>query len=269
MSEIMQTLQSLILQYGLRLIGSIVIFLVGRWVSRLLVNALKKLMEKGKVDPTLVLFLSNVLFYLLIVVVIIAALGNLGVDTTSALAILGGASLAVGFALQDSLGNLAAGVMIILLRPYRVGDVIEVNGEIGEVADIKIFHTQLITLRNKVIFIPNNEVIAGNIVNYTEKDAYRLDIVFGIGYDDDLLKAKQVLMEILEADERVMQTPAPSVIVGELGDNCVNLVARPWVRFKQSPAIQAHMTEQVKLRFDAEGISFPFPQRDVHLFQMS
>ncbi len=269
MSEIMQTLQGLVLEYGLSLAGSIVIFLVGRWVSRLLVTAFRKVMEKGKVDPTLVSFLSNVLFYLLIVVVIIAGLGNLGVDTTSALAILGGASLAVGFALQDSLGNLAAGVMIILLRPYRLHDVIEVNGEVGEVTEIKIFHTQLTTLRNKVIFVPNNEVIAGNIVNYTEKDVYRLDMVFGIGYDDDLLKAKQVLMEILQSDERVLQTPAPSVIVGELGDNSVNLVARPWVRFKESPAIQAYMTEQVKLRFDKEGISFPFPQRDVHLFQAS
>ena len=267
MSEFMQMLQGLFLEYGLSLVGSIVIFLVGRWLSRLLVNTLKRVMEKGKVDPTLVSFLSNVLFYLLIVVVILAALGNLGVDTTSALAILGGASLAVGFALQDSLGNVAAGVLIILSRPYRVGDFIEVNGEMGEVTEIKIFHTQLTTRRNKVVFIPNNEVIAGNIVNYSEKDAYRLDMVFGIGYDDDLLKAKQVLMDILVSDERVMQTPAPSVIVSELGDNSVNLVARPWIHYKNSPAIQADITEQVKLRFDAEGISFPFPQRDVHLFQ--
>ena len=188
MSDILVTLQGLVLQYGLSLLGSIVIFFVGRWVARILVNGLTAMMQKSKVDPTLAAFLSNVLFYVLIVLVIIAALGNLGVDTTSALAILGGASLAIGFALQDSLGNLAAGVMIILLRPYRMGDVIEVNGELGEVSDIKIFHTQLVTLRNKVIFIPNNEVIAGNIINYTEKNAYRLDMVIGIGYDDDLFE---------------------------------------------------------------------------------
>jgi len=228
---------------------------------------LKQIMGKSQVDATLVSFASNVLFYLLIGLVMIAALGNLGVPTTSVVALLGGAALAIGFALQDSLGNLAAGVMIILLRPYRLGDVIEVNGEVGEVTEIKIFHTQLTTRTNKVIFIPNNEVIAGNIVNYTEKDVYRLDMVFGIGYDDDLLKAKNVLLQILAADERVKSTPAPTVIVGELGDNSVNLVARPWIHFKDHPAIQADVTEQVKLRFDEEGISFPFPQRDVHLFQ--
>ncbi|MCA9929405.1 MAG: mechanosensitive ion channel, partial [Anaerolineales bacterium] len=219
MSDMIQLVQQLAVTYGVRLLGSIAIFIIGRWAARFIMAHLKRIMASSKVDATLVSFVGNILYYLLFALVIIAALGNLGIPMTSVVALLGGITLAVGFALQDSLSNLAAGVMIILLRPYRLGDIIEVNGEVGEATDIKIFHTQLTTLTNKVIFIPDNEVIAGNIVNYTEKDVYRLDMVFGIGYDDDLLKAKNILMQILKADERVKTTPAPSVIVGELGDN--------------------------------------------------
>ncbi|MCP5094161.1 MAG: mechanosensitive ion channel [Chloroflexi bacterium] len=267
MTQFLEQLEQLAAAYGLKILGAIAIFFIGRWAAKILANAVKKLMEKSRVDQTLISFLNNLIYYILILLVIVAALGNLGVETTSIIAILGGATLAIGFALQDSLGNIAAGVMIIMLRPYRLKDIIGVNDEIGEVTDIQIFHTALITPTNKVTLIPNSQIISGNIVNYTEKGLYRYDMVFGIGYDDDLLKAKKVLLEILQDNEHIATTPAPAVIVGELGDNSVNLVAQPWIPFGIHPKVQAQITEQVKLRFDQEQISFPYPQRDVHLFQ--
>lgn len=269
MSKYVETIQALAASYGLRLLGAIAILLIGRWLARKLVDGSKRLMTKAQIDETLVSFLGNVLYYLLIAVILIAALGNLGVATTSVVAILGAATLAIGLALQDSLGNLAAGVMVILLRPYRAGDFVIINGETGFVRDIQIFHTTLTTPNNETIFIPNLDALSGNITNYSKEDLVRLELLFGIGYEDDLLKAKRILQELMSADERVAAEPAPSVIVGELADSSVNLVARPYVHVADMPAITADMTEQVKLRFDAEGISIPFPQRDVHLFQAS
>lgn len=266
MSDFVDQIPTLLATYGLKLLGSIVIFLVGRWLVGVLIRMAKRAMMSSKIDATLANFASNILYYLLFAIVIIATLGNLGIPTTSIVAILGGLTLALGLALQDSLGNLAAGIMIILLRPYKLSDVIEVNGETGEVADIKIFHTKLINLQNKVVFIPNNEVISGNIVNYTEAGLYRHDMVFGIGYSDNIRKAKEILLEIVKSHDKVMSDPAPSVIVGELGDSSVNLVARAWLNFTDNPAVSAYVTEQVKLQFDEAGISIPFPQRDVHLF---
>ncbi len=267
MDQFIENLPALAAEYGLALLGSIAIFIIGRWIARLLINAVKTALHRSNVDETLISFLSNVLYYVMFAVIIVAALNNLGIPTTSIVAILGAATLAVGLALQDSLGNLAAGVMIILLRPYRVGDFVEINSEEGEVSEIKIFHTKLETPRNKLVYVPNNEVISGNITNYTEKGIYRYDMVFGIGYGDELLKAKRLLLEILEEHDAVLADPAPTVTVGELADSSVNLVARPWIQYLDRVGIQADVTEQVKLRFDAAGISIPFPQRDVHLYQ--
>jgi small conductance mechanosensitive channel len=267
MTQLIDQLQQLGIDYGLNLVGSILILFIGRWAAKLITKGLMRLMERGRIDQTLLSFFNNLAFYLLMLLVIVAALGNLGFETTSLIAILGGATLAIGFALQDSLGNIAAGVMIILLRPYRINDFIGVEDEVGKVTDIKIFHTQVVTTKNKVILIPNNQILTNNIINYSEKELYRHDMVFGIGYGDDLLKAKQILLDILIDDPRIAQEPAPIVIVGELGDSSVNLVAQPWVDFSQHPKIEAAVTEQVKLRFDAENITIPFPQRDVHLFQ--
>ncbi len=269
MSKYVETIQTLAANYGLRLLGAIAILLIGRWLAQKLVDASKKLMAKAQIDETLVSFLGNVLYYLLLVVVIIAALGNLGIATTSVVAVLGAATLAIGLALQDSLGNLAAGVMVILLRPYRAGDFVIIGGETGFVRDIQIFHTTLTTPNNETIFIPNQDALSSNITNYSKEELVRLELLFGIGYEDDLLKAKRLLQELMAADERVAAEPAPSVIVGELADSSVNLVARPYVHVSDMPAVTADMTEQVKLRFDAEGISIPFPQRDVHLFNAS
>jgi small conductance mechanosensitive channel len=265
MEGIGNSLQTLTVDYGLRVLGSIAIFIIGRWLAHVVIDGLKRLLERSKVDQTLISFLGNVLYYLLLAVVIIAALGNVGVATTSVVAVLGAATLAIGLALQDSLGNLAAGVMIILLRPYRLNDFVVINDETGFVSDIQIFHTTLTTLDNKTIFIPNNDALSGNIVNYSKTELIRLELTVGIGYEDDLLKAKRVLLDIVQADERVAADPKPTVIVAELADSSVNLTVRPYVHVNDMPGVTAAVTEQAKLRFDAEGISIPFPQRDVHL----
>lgn len=269
MDQLFETLPTLAATYGFKVLGSIAIFIVGRWLDDILVEAAKRAMRAANIDSTLINFAGNILYYLLFAIVIVAALGNLGIPTTSIVAILGGLTLALGLALQDSLGNLAAGIMIILLRPYKLGDFVEINGETGEVTSIKIFHTQLTTLFQKVVYVPNNEVISGNITNYSEKELYRFDLVYGIGYDDDIKKAKQILLDIMRDGHLILDDPEPSVGVKELGDSSVNLVARPWIRFRDNPKVTMYMTEEVKLRFDAAGISIPFPQRDVHLFNQN
>ena len=265
--DIVEVLTGYLLDYGLRILGAVAIFLIGRWVARILVNWLKKALNGVKVDMTLTNFFGNVVFYLLFFVILIASLNVLGIPTTSVVAILGAATLAIGLALQDSLGNLAAGVMIILLRPYKVGDWVKINDAEGFVDDIQIFHTRIRNNNQIYIYIPNNDVIDGNIINYSTEALVRLNLDYGIGYGDDILKAKQVLLDIVKADARVVAEPVPDVIVSSLGDSSVNLTVRPYVDVHDIPGVTAATTEQVKLRFDAEGISIPFPQRDVHLFQ--
>ena len=266
MEQLVEQLPTLLATYGFRILGSIAIFVIGRWLIGFIIKLVKKGMIRSQVDQTLINFGTNILYYLMFAVVIVAALGNLGIPTTSIVAILGGLTLALGLALQDSLGNFAAGIMIIVLRPYKLGDMVEINDEYGEVIDVKIFHTKIKTPQNKVVYVPNSEVIGGNITNYSDEGIYRYDMVFGIGYDDDIRKAKQIILEVLQSDDRIESEPAPEVWVSELADSSVNLVARPWINFKQHPSIKANITEQVKLRFDEAGISIPFPQRDVHLF---
>ena len=267
MNDLLTMLQTLAVTYGLRVLGSIAIFIFGRWLARITVDGLRRLLVKAQVDRTLVFFLGNVLYYVLLAVVFVAALSNIGIPTTSIVAILGATTLAIGLAMQDSLANLAAGVVIIMLRPYRLGDYVEIGDAEGYVHDIKIFHTALTTRDNKVIYVPNNDVMDGNIVNYSRREWIRLDLVFGIGYGDDLLKAKRILQEIVAADERIAKEPVPVVAVQELGDSSVNLAVRPYVKVADMVPITFAITEQVKLRFDAEGVTIPFPQRDVHLFQ--
>ena len=267
MDAVIEQLRILALQYGLQILGSIAILVIGRWVARWLASVSRHLLQRANVDQTIVSFFSHFLYYLLIALIIIGALNNLGIPTTSLIAILGAATLTIGLALQDSLGNLAAGVMIIFSRPYKLDDYVEINGESGYVTEIQIFHTLLTTRDNKSILVPNKDVLDSNIVKYCKSELIRLDLIFGIGYGDDLLKAKRILLEIVQADERVAKDPSPAVVVMELGDNSVNFSVRPYVRVQDEPAVTFAITEQVKLRFDAEGISIPFPQRDIHLFQ--
>jgi small conductance mechanosensitive channel len=253
--------------FGVKILAALAIFIIGRWVVRYLRNLTSRVMEKRDVDPTLVKFVANMAYVALLTFVIIAALGMLGIQTTSFIAVLGAAGLAVGLALQGSLSNFAAGVLMIIFRPFKVGDFIEGAGVVGVVEEIQIFTTQLTTPDNKTIIIPNAKLTADNIVNYTVKGTRRADMVFGIGYEDDIDKARDIIVEILSKEERILKDPSPQVALSELADSSVNFVARPWVDAGDYWGVVFDVTEAVKKRFDAEGISIPFPQRDVHLYE--
>jgi small conductance mechanosensitive channel len=249
-------------------IVALVILTVGWWIARQLRVLVVKVMEKKNVDPMLVSFTSNIAYIALALFVIIAALGQLGIQTTSFIAIIGAAGLAIGLSLQASLSNFAAGVMIIFFRPFKVGDFIEAAGVSGIIEGIQIFATQMRTGDNKSIIIPNSSITGSNIINYSAKEQRRVDLVFGIGYNDDLKKAKQVLQDIVNNDERILKDPEPVIAVSGLGDSSVNFVVRPWVNTVDYWDVYWDLTEAVKLRFDAEGISIPYPQRDVYILQI-
>lgn len=237
----------------------------GIWLSKRIKNYVASAMEKREVDVLLASFSSNIIYVALVAFVIIAALGQLGIQTTSFVAIIGAAGLAIGLSLQGSLSNFASGVMIIAFRPFKVGDFIEAGGVSGVVEGIQIFSTQMRTGDNKAIIVPNSNIIGGNITNYSAKDTRRVDLVFGIGYDDDIKKAKDVLAELVNNDERILKDPEPVIAVSELADSSVNFVCRPWVKTADYWGVYFDLTEAVKLRFDKEGISIPYPQQDVHM----
>jgi small conductance mechanosensitive channel len=224
-------------------------------------------MNAQEVDPTLVSFASNLVNMILLVIVVIAAIGALGVQTTSFIAILGAAGLAVGLALQGSLSNFASGVLIIIFRPYKVGDWIEGAGVAGSVVSVQILTTILKTGDNKQIVVPNSKIMGDIITNYSANDTRRVDMVIGVSYDDDLDKTRSVLEELIAAEERILDDPAPTIAVSELGDSSVNFVVRPWVNTADYWGVMFDLTEAIKKRFDKEGISFPFPQQDVHLYK--
>ncbi len=240
----------------------------GIWLSKQIKKYIVLIMERRNIDALLASFTSNIAYVALIAFVIIAALSKLGIQTTSFVAIIGAAGLAVGLALQGSLANFASGVMIIAFRPFKVGDFIEAGGVAGVVEGIQIFSTQMRTGDNKQIILPNSNITGSNITNYSAKDTRRVDMTFGIGYDDDIKKAKDVLTELIESDERILKDPAPLVALSELGDSSVNFVVRPWVNSADFWSVKFDFTEAVKLRFDQEGISIPYPQQDVHLHKV-
>jgi small conductance mechanosensitive channel len=266
-SNILPRLQELVAFYGLKIVAAIVIFIVGRWVAKALRRLAVRMMTRAKVEETLVSFVGNLTYVGLLVFVIIAALNQLGVQTTSFIAIIGAAGLAIGLALQGSLANFAAGVLMIIFRPFKVGDYIEAAGVAGVVEEIEIFTTQLRTPDNKTIIIPNAGITGGNITNYSAKDTRRVDMVIGVGYGDDLIQVREILEDILAKDDRVLDDPAPTIAVLELGDSSVNFAVRPWVNTADYWGAYFDLTETVKKRFDEEGISIPFPQRDVHLYE--
>ena len=253
----------------MHIIVAAIILYVGCKFSKLLRNMMVSFMARKNVDAMLVSFFSNIAYVALLLFVIIAALGQLGVQTTSIIAMVGAAGLAIGLSLQNSLSNVASGMMIIFFRPFKVGDFIEAAGVSGTVEGIHIFSSQLRSADNKAITVPNASITAGNIVNYSAKGERRVDLVFGISYDDDIRKAKRILQELLEGDERILKDPQPVIAVSELADNSVNLVVRPWVRMDDYWDVYWALTEAVKLRFDEEGIRIPYPQRDVHLRQVA
>jgi small conductance mechanosensitive channel len=253
--------------YGLKIIGAIAIIVIGRIVAGIIASVVKKVLKKSNTDDTLSSFLVSLTRIGLMTFVFIAAIGTLGVQTASFVAILGAAGLAVGFALQGSLSNFAAGVMLMIFRPFQKGDYVEAGGQAGSIQEVRIFNTVLHTPDNKKVIIPNSKITGDNIVNYSAQENRRVDMVFGIGYGDNIKLAKETLEQILKEDSRVLDDPAPTVAVLELGDSSVNFAVRPWVKTADYWGVYFDVTEKVKLLFDEKGISIPFPQRDVHLFQ--
>ncbi|OEU62297.1 MAG: mechanosensitive ion channel protein [Desulfuromonadales bacterium C00003094] len=261
----MDTVNAWLTVYGIKVLGAVVILVLGVWFSRLLTKLLRKVLNKRDVDPTLVSFCGSLVYSALLVFVVIAALNQVGFQTTSLIAVIGAAGLAIGLALQSSLSNFAAGVMMIIFKPFKAGDFIEGGGTAGVVEQILIFSTQLRTGDNKTVIIPNGRLLGGNIVNYSTKGTRRLDLVIGVGYDDDIRKVKEVLLSIIAAEDRFLKDPVPVVAVLELADSSVNFAFRPWVNGNDYWPTYFDTLETIKLRFDEEGISIPYPQSDVHM----
>ena len=255
------------LDLAVNIAAAIAIYLVGRIAVRILTGLLEKVMARAKVDITLAGFLSNIARYVLLTFVVLMSLQSLGVNTTSVAAVMGAAGLAVGLALQGSLANFACGVMIILFKPFRVGDFIEAAGVSGTVEAISIFSTLMRTGDNKQIIVPNGSIYGGNITNYSAKPTRRIDMVVGCGYDDDLRAVKAFLKILVETDERILKDPAPVVAVSALADSSVNFVVRPWVNSADYWTVLWDLNERVKLGFDERGFNIPYPQRDVHIHQ--
>lgn len=250
---------------GVSIIVGIIIFFVGKFIAKRVASWIENRMLKSKVDKAVAGFASSILYALMFAGIVLMALGQIGVETTSFIAILGAAGLAVGLALQGSLSNFASGVLIILLRPFRSGDFVEAGGQMGTVNRIELFHTHMKTPDNRVIIVPNSDVMNSSIVNYSRESTRRLDLVVGISYDSDIKKARDLLNEILAADERVLKDPEPVIWVSELADSSVNFAVRPWVNAGDYWALRSDLLEKVKYTFDANGIGIPFPQMDVHL----
>jgi len=267
MEDIIKQVQAVVAQYGLRVLGALATIIIGIWLAKILSKSLGKVLNKKSVDQTLVKFIVSLVKIALITFVIISAASQVGIQTASFVAVIGAAGLAIGFALQGSLSNLAAGVMLIIFKPIKVGDFIEGGGATGSVDSVGIFITTLHTPDNKVVFIPNSTLTGGNITNYSANDKRRVDMVFGIGYSDDIDKAKNVIQSVLNNDARVLKDPAPQIVVSELGDSSVNFNVRPWVNTADYWGVYFDTTEQIKKKFDEQNISIPFPQRDVHMYQ--
>lgn len=247
---------------------AIAIFYVGRILAKSLVGVTEKVLRKSSTDDMLVAFIGNIAYALLLVIVVLAALDQLGVNTNSALAVLGAAGLAVGLALQGSLSNFAAGVMLIMFRPFKTGDFVEAGGVSGVVETIAVFSTTMRTGDNKEVIVPNGQIYGGTIVNYSARETRRVDLVFGIGYEDSIKQARDIILSEMAKDVRILKDPAPAVTVAELGDNSVNLNVRPWVASGDYWAVRSDLLENVKNAFDDAGITIPYPQRDVHLYEV-
>jgi small conductance mechanosensitive channel len=250
------------------LVFAALIFVVGRWVARGLARVLDRAMGRSKLEPSLQKFVADIAYAFMLAIVVIAALEQLGVKTTAAIAIIGAAGLAIGLALQGSLGNFASGVMILTFKPYRVGDFVNVAGQSGTVEAIKMFNTVLVTPDNRVIMVPNGKVTSDTIENVNQRGTRRIDLVFGISYDDDLGKARTMIEEVLAAEPRLLPEPAPTVAVSELADSSVNFIVRPWVTTSDYWAVRFALIEALKRTADERGITIPYPQRDVHLHQV-
>lgn len=267
MEEILVSIYEYVIKYGLNILAAVFIFIVGRWGARILSKFVESLFHRSKLDATLASFVKDIAYFGMMVFVVIAAVNKLGVETTSIVAVVGAAGLAVGLALQGSLANFAAGVVLIILKPFHVGDFVEAAGVLGTVQEIRIFNTVLSSPDNRRVIVPNSKITNDNIVNFSAIPERRVDLIFGISYGDDMKKAKDVLMKILTDHPKVLKTPAPVVAVSELAESSVNLVCRPWVKPQDYWDVYFDVVEKGKVELEKAGITIPFPQRDVHLFQ--
>ena len=250
---------------GISLLMALAILIVGRQLVKLILRLITVALEKSKVEDTVRIFVTNLLNTLLMILVFIAAINQLGIETTSIIAVLGAAGLAIGLALQGSLSNFAAGILIVIYRPYKVGDYIEAGNHAGTVKDIQIFSTVLKTPDNKIVVVPNGSIMNGSIVNYSDQDTRRVDLIISCSYEDDIDKVRSVLEDILKKEKRVLKDPKPQIAVTELADSSVNFIFRPWVKRTDYLPVYYSLLEEVKKRFDKEGISIPYPQSDVHV----
>lgn len=267
MEEILQKVWELAAIYGIKAIIGLLILLFGRIIAKVLTNVVKRIMGRGKIDPTIINFTGSLTYIALMAFVIIAALGQLGIQTTSFIAVIGAAGLAIGLALQGSLSNFAAGFLMIIFRPFTIGDFIEGGGVAGTVQEISIFTTILATPDNKTVIVPNAKLTESNIINWTTRGTRRIDLVMGIGYDDDIDKAKQIMVDAVAADDRILAEPATRIALMELADSSVNFMVRPWVKSSDYWNVRCDLLETLKKAFDAKGISIPYPQRDVHIYE--
>ncbi len=266
MENVADKVYEILTVYGLKIIAAIAIFIIGRWVAKAVKRLVERLMKKGGVDGTLIKFVGNMAYIALLAFVVIGALNQLGIQTTSFIAILGAAGLAIGLALQGALANFAAGFLLIIFRPFKVGDIIEGAGVSGVVEEIQIFTTQLKTPDNKTVIIPNAKLTDDNIINWTSKGIRRVDMTMGIGYDDDIDKARKIMADIIAEDDRVLENPGTTIAVAELADSSVNFTVRPWVKVEHYWDVYFDLTEKIKKAFDAQGVSIPYPQQDVHMY---
>ena len=262
-----ETASSLVVEYGMSVIGAILVFIIGRMVAGWARNKMKSGLAKAGTDASLIPFFSSMLYYVVMGVVVIAVLSLFGIETTSLIAVFGAAGLAVGLALQGTLSNFAAGVMLLIFRPIRVGDFVEVGGQAGTVKEIAIFSTILHTGDNVRIIMPNSQIFGDTIKNFSANPTRRIDLVMGIGYGDDIAKAMEIIERVVTGDSRTLADPAPTIAVSELADSSVNLVVRPWCNAEDYWALRWDLTRKLKEELEAGGCNIPFPQRDVHVLE--
>ncbi len=267
MEDIVSKVQQLAAAFGVKVVTALLILVIGHWVAKFLRNLMARVMANSRLDATLVKFVGSLVYFTLLTFVVLAALAQLGIQTTSFIAVIGAAGLAVGLALQGSLANFAAGVLMLIFRPFKVGDYIQGAGVEGVVEEIRIFSTLLVTLDNKVVISPNAKLPGDNITNFTGKENRRVDLAFAVSYGEDIDKVKRVVSGVLGKDARILKDPAPTVAVAGIEGGAVSFAVRPWVRTADYWDVLFDTNENVKKRFDAEGIRMPVPQRDVHVHQ--
>ena len=258
-------LSNLLSSFGISLFIALCILIIGRQVVKILIKVINSALERSKTEDTVRIFVTNLLNTLLMIVVFIAAINQLGIETTSIIAVLGAAGLAIGLALQGSLSNFAAGILIVIYRPYKVGDYIQADSHLGTVHDIQIFSTVLKTPDNKLVVVPNGSIMNGSIVNFSHQEERRIDLIASCSYEDDIDQVKSILADILSKDDRILSEPKPRIAVSELADSSVNFIVRPWVKNSDYIDVYYSLLEEIKKRFDQEGIAIPYPQTDVHI----